>query len=62
MEFSSMGTRPLLGDWASVDPEEASPVPWGMSSSQRWEHRTPMPHPLPWGQYPRTPPQARVPF
>lgn len=37
MEFSSMGTRPLLGASASPDLEEHSPGPWGMSQGQRLE-------------------------
>lgn len=37
MEFSSMGTRPLLGASASPDPEGHSPVPWEMGQGQRLE-------------------------
>lgn len=40
MEFSSMGTRSLLGASASPDPEELSPVPgkasWQMGSIHSW--------------------------
>lgn len=48
MEFSSMGTRSLLGASASPDPEELSPVPWGMGQGQRLEfHPLLFPHPFP---------------
>lgn len=51
MEFSSMGTRPLLEASISPGPEELSPVPWRMKKGQKLE---PSPAPLstsfPWVQ------------
>lgn len=49
MEFSSMGTRPLLEASTSPGPEEHSPVPWRMKKGQKLEPSPSIffPHPFP---------------
>lgn len=49
MEFSSMGTKPLLEASTSPGPEEHSPVPWRMRQGQKLEPSPSFlfPHPVP---------------